>query len=428
MSIKIGYWESWENVVWWDSTVPGNCAAGCAQSDTFLQMIQPYDVINWAFVLASENWYSGYDPTGGCSKYNTCGGASCPYCSDDNTWPAPDGDLSLRIAPKCRGPSIATAITFGDTTPSSTAIAIRECVRLAHSVGKKINLSIGGWSDCIKIVDGSKLITLIADLVGFTFVDGVDIDIEHLSMTTADQPPWITTPNCKATNPNLAPFADFINGLRQQLDILKGNWKTYISTAQAWLETVKSAYPVYYTNNVSFLSSLSVPDLQISFTTRFNSFVCDSQTLGFPQSYITDGEGVMLWPMMKNSVGYVNLMIYDINLAPGMSYMDFYQNTIRETLKMVPKEQIVIGFEPGVQAGAPTQPPITPAEITAITQYAQQMGLKGTMFWAINDPVNHPTFIESSGFMSNSNSKNILLLLLVSLIIIGIIYLVRKQK
>merc|ERR1719247_882606 len=66
-------------------------------------------------------------------------------------------------------------------------IAIADVVRMArmHPSGpKRTKITLGGWSDYARIgsaENGVKLGKLMAKFVAYTFADGIDIDMEHLS-------------------------------------------------------------------------------------------------------------------------------------------------------------------------------------------------------------------------------------------------------
>ena len=77
------------------------------------------------------------------------------------------------------------ASTVEEASPSIVAIA--EVVRLAkmHPDGPKhVQITLGGWSDFARMGDaanGVKAAKLMAKCCAFTFADGIDIDMEHLT-------------------------------------------------------------------------------------------------------------------------------------------------------------------------------------------------------------------------------------------------------
>ena len=77
------------------------------------------------------------------------------------------------------------ASTVEEASPSIVAIA--EVVRLAkmHPDGpKRVQIILCGWSDFARMGDaanGVKAVKLMAKCCAFTFADGIDIDMEHLT-------------------------------------------------------------------------------------------------------------------------------------------------------------------------------------------------------------------------------------------------------
>merc|ERR1712232_1457599 len=65
-----------------------------------------------------------------------------------------------------------------------------EVVRIAHmhpDGPKRTKITLGGWSDFARLStpeNGAKAAKLMAKFVAYTFADGVDIDMEHLSPFT----------------------------------------------------------------------------------------------------------------------------------------------------------------------------------------------------------------------------------------------------
>ena len=126
--LLIGYLENWVDVSSWSDGVNDMCETGCMNFQKVIEYTKPYTTINYAFILISQNWYSGYDPSGGCSQYSVCdGGGGCPNCN--STWPAQDGDKSLYWIPKCRGSQAFSSVIDMDTTiltPTKALLNIRE--------------------------------------------------------------------------------------------------------------------------------------------------------------------------------------------------------------------------------------------------------------------------------------------------------------
>merc|ERR1712139_296345 len=84
--------------------------------------------------------------------------------------------------------AVNDATTVEEASPSIVAIA--EVVRMAHmhpSGPKRTKITLGGWSDFARMStpeNGVKAAKLMAKFTAFTFAQGVDIDMEHLSPFT----------------------------------------------------------------------------------------------------------------------------------------------------------------------------------------------------------------------------------------------------
>merc|ERR1719359_1423560 len=70
---------------------------------------------------------------------------------------------------------------------SPSILAIADVVRMGrmHPSGpKRVKITLGGWSDYARLgtaANGVKAAKLAAKLVAYTFADGIDIDMEHLT-------------------------------------------------------------------------------------------------------------------------------------------------------------------------------------------------------------------------------------------------------
>jgi len=132
------------------------------------------------------------------------------------------------------------------------------------------------------------------------------------------------------------------------------------------------------------------PYFSISYTTRFNAFLNKSDPLNYldpsspkPPPYATDDEGSKLWSGIGNAVDNVNIMAYDAGTPAGALKFNFEQ--ILKNFYMVggvPKEKIVMGFEPGDQAAGGVWEGLD--KDVEVTHYVKDNAYGGVMIWAIN--------------------------------------------
>ena len=398
----IGYLENWEDISSWGGGVNNMCETGCMNFESVIKYTEPFTTINYAFILVSQNWYSGYDPSGGCSNYNVCGGGGgCPNC--DSTWPAQDGDKSLYWIPKCRGsPAFSSVIDMNTTisTPTKALLNIREIGRLCrqHPSGpKEFNLCLGGWSDCITIQKGfeKELAQLVANAVLITFADGIDLDFEHFSIKKSGD----ILREQNERDLQISTFATFIINLREQLDIAQMNWNAAIVDCNKYLDKLKNdpssnITDEYYNSNKFYLNDLcklNNKKLTITYTTRFNAFI-SGLDLGYSTNFVTDNEGTLLYQKISSNnkgvvpIDYINFMNYDGNLPNGKTYVDWFTNIIDKSLenKYLSPKNIVVGIEPGTQAGAPSALDQKDS-IPGIIDLVNSKDIGGMMVWAINN-------------------------------------------
>ena len=210
----------------------------------------------------------------------------------------------------------------------------------------------------------------------------------------------ITYRNCDKINPEIAVLAKFIIALRKELDRVERDRPKMIETFRTWAKKEGR------TEDVEWCDTLKAQNhkLIISYTPRFNAFICSSEEVGFSRHFMTDGEGLALYKALgteRHCIDYVNLMIYDEYLPEGMDYMTFYQNVCEATAKVIGWERLVAGFEFGIQGGASKERPITGEEAIEIVSWLGPKGCKGIMVWSINkadgtdpeDLVTPPEFI-----------------------------------
>merc|ERR1719183_2587846 len=113
--------------------------------------------------------------------------------------------------------AVDSSTSIDEASPSIVAIA--EVVRMArmHPSGpKRVKITLGGWSDYARLnsaENGAKAAKLMAKLVAYTFADGVDIDMEHLT-------PYATMGD------EFGGFISFVTTLRSEFDTVAANWGT----------------------------------------------------------------------------------------------------------------------------------------------------------------------------------------------------------
>merc|ERR1712070_1178347 len=109
---------------------------------------------------------------------------------------------------------------MGIEEASPSIVAIAEVVRMSrmHPSGpKRTKITLGGWSDFARLSteeNGRKAAKLMAKFVAYTFADGVDIDMEHLSPFT----------NNFEGSDEFAALIAFIKQLRESFKDVQANW------------------------------------------------------------------------------------------------------------------------------------------------------------------------------------------------------------
>jgi hypothetical protein len=286
---------------------------------------------------------------------------------------------------------------------SPSIIAIAEVVRMArmHPNGpKRAKITLGGWSDYARLgsaENGVKAAKLMAKFVAFTFADGVDIDMEHLT-------PYNTMGD------EFGGFVAFVTQLRKEFDQVAKDWvKTADARGKAFADQFaklenwkRQSVAAYYNTSQKYLVEVAAngpPHLEISWTTRFNAFVPQDDVWNYlmPDSpkpnttYETDNEGMKLWPQVGHLLDTVNIMAYDAGSAEGPLKLNF--TTILDNfakIGKVPPGKINMGFEPGEQAGAGAW---EGEEIDEAVSHdiKQRHTAGGVAIWAVNpSPQQHP--------------------------------------
>jgi len=261
---------------------------------------------------------------------------------------------------------VSSSTTIDEVSPSIVGIA--EVVRMArmHPSGpKRAKITLGGWSDYARIgsaANGVKLGKLMAKFVAYTFADGVDFDMEHLTPYDKMGDEW-------------AGLIAFVSTLRSEFDgDVSKNW---VATAKArrtaMAAQIKKLAPWqqkevanFYNTSDKYLgegAANGATHLEISWTTRFNAFLPKDDIFNYlmpdsprplpNETFDSDNEGFQMWPQVGKLLDTVNIMAYDAGSAAGPLKINF--TTVISnfaTYGNVPSSKINMGFEPGEQSGA----------------------------------------------------------------------------
>jgi len=367
--------------------MPGNCLMGCFTPQPFLDQIAPYSSINYGFAFLTKL----PDPDQvGCGTASPAG--PCPEWDGENVY----------LAKASMQGSIAVDASTDVDTASPSIVAIAEVVRMArmHPSGpKRAKITLGGWSDYARIGSAEKgmaLAKLMAKFVKYTFADGVDIDMEHL------------TPYARMGD-EFGGFIAFVTQLRKELDQLSSDWAaTAASRSKALGEQFtkleswqKKEVAAYFNTSMKYLAEVAAnepPHLEISWTTRFNAFLPADNVWNYllPDSpkpnvtFETDNEGQKLWPQVGAFLDTVNIMAYDAGSPAGPLKINF--TTVLDNFARygnVPPSKINMGFEPGEQAGAGVWEGQAMDEAVA-RDIKQRQTAGGVAIWAVNpSPAQH---------------------------------------
>jgi len=363
---------------------------GCLKPENFLDKITPFSTINYGFAFLAK--LPNPDQVG-CGTKSPAG-----PCLE---W---DGE-SVYLAKASMQGSIAvnSATTIDEASPSIVAIAdVVRMGRMHPSGPKRVKITLGGWSDYARIgsaENGVKLAKLMGKFVAYTFADGVDIDMEHLTPYSgyADE---------------FGGLIAFITQLREEFGQVSRDWaknanarknalKAQFAKLESWKKTTIA--PWFNTNmkHLDELAAHGAPHLEISWTTRFNAFLPkdnvwnylmpDSPKPNSSFSFETDNEGLKFWPQVAHIVDTVNIMAYDAGSSAGPLKLNF--TTILDNFAKygnVTRSKINMGFEPGEQSGAGNWEGEELDEATATDIKKKHTG-GGVAQWAVNpDPSQHP--------------------------------------
>jgi len=364
---------------------------GCVKNGMFIKEVEPYSTLNYGFALLGKHPNAAQV---GCGNKGDAG--PCP------TW---DGQ-AIYLADASKENSIAVNGATNINAVTSGIVGVAEAVRVAkmHPAGpKRMKITLGGWSDYARIgtaANGVKAANLMAKFVAYTFADGVDIDMEHL------------TPYTRYSDEFGALIA-FITQLRDQFNELEKNWADNAQKRKAALQTqlknCGGSCPkwkrIYYQTNINHLAEVinfPAPHLEISWTTRFNAFLPSldypdrfnyfSHDGGFPTAnftFETDNEGTWFFPQVAHLVDTVNIMGYDAGKFDGKPYkLDFHQ-IIENFAKYgnVSRSKINMGFEPGPQAAGGKWEGME-KDLEAAREIKSKQTAGGVALWAVNPTPN----------------------------------------
>lgn len=363
---------------------------GCLKASPFLDQIAPFSTINYVFAFLTKT--PNPDQVG-CGKDKPAG--PCPVWDGENVY----------LAKAAMQGSIAVDSSTNIDQVSPSIVAIADVVRMArmHPSGpKRVKITLGGWSDYARLgsaENGVKAAKLMGKLVAYTFADGVDIDMEHLTPYSAQ-------------DDEFGALIAFITQLRQEFEDISKDWgKNADARRNALAAQFAKLAPWQQKNIAAFFNTTmkhlvevaanDAPHLEISWTTRFNAFLPSDNVWNYlmpdspkPNSsfnFETDNEGLKFWPQVAHLVVTVNIMAYDAGSPAGPLKLNF--TTILDNFAkygQVPPGKINMGFEPGEQSGAGVWEGEEIDEATA-TDIKQKHTGGGVAQWAVNpDPSQHP--------------------------------------
>jgi hypothetical protein len=211
--------------------------------------------------------------------------------------------------------------------------------------GKKFIWAIGGWSDLTLTIGDDQIPLFTEKVVSLLKLggDGVDLDWEHLSSGSQQH--------------------------QQQQRTIVG-------------KTVKALRKA--------LDANGMPEKTISYTTRWNCFWRSSEASDYDAlPFDSDGECLdTLKYASADDISWVNLMMYDA--APGTAfkgvmYFTFkqYKAVLELGASIIGKSKLVMGFEPGHQAGEGVWEGFD-IDLQVI-DYMKEGQYGGIMFWAMNE-------------------------------------------
>merc|ERR1719316_2435463 len=302
----LGWLENWgPDIKWWDNNMPGNCLMGCFKAEPFLKASTPFSSINYGFAFLTKT----PDPDQvGCGTKAPAG--PCPVWDGENVY--------LGKAAMQGSIAVNSATNVDEVSPSIVGIA--EVVRMArmHPSGpKRAKITLGGWSDYARLgsaENGVKAAKLLGKLVAYTFADGVDIDMEHLT-------PY------SGFGDEFGALIAFITQLRQEFQQISADWaknaharqdalKAQLSKLAPWQQKNIAAFFNTTTKYLDEVAANDAPHLEISWPTRFNAFLPADNVWNYlmpdspkplpNETFDSDREGDKMWPQLGKIIDTVN--------------------------------------------------------------------------------------------------------------------------
>jgi len=415
-----GYFENWYNVEWYNGDIPGKCYTGCLKEEEIKPLLPPYTTINYSFVLTSA--FLDYDQGSceSCLLYNsgteTAGGAldvCCPAFGNEGFRFYNARYKGAGLENGGRGePSIVVDWRDLENDPVLNADAdqttggrgqgvlyITDFCRIVKESGKKCLVALGGWSDWTRVADNDradKIARLAAELVLWTFADGLDIDFEHLYEFDKIWPGEFDA------------FSHMVNRMRFYLDTyVKEKWQSAIDARLEFVRSSGGEYLNKHRNYMQGLKAMPTPEnFVLSFTTRFNGFVDPEDPFNYrkPGTYTpsehfsSDDEARKVWALAGDSLDQINIMAYDASMNGNPIVLDHKQILLNFEKGGVPKHKIVMGFEPigkGKDYPGRTRDNEQAAggiwegyeEDIEVAKFVAENCYGGAMAWAMNDPI-----------------------------------------
>jgi hypothetical protein len=181
------------------------------------------------------------------------------------------------VIPNPNAYTTCSAIAYVGASPG--LIALGEVCRLSRQgaaakglPAKRCLLALGGWTDWTAIgttANAQKLAKLIAKAVLYGFIDGIDLDFEHL------------TPFNDLYGTEYQNFAALITSIRAEFNLITDAvWYDTANKRIQWLQCTALALGTmagsYYATNIQYMRDILAnpkPYFEITWTTRFNAWV-----------------------------------------------------------------------------------------------------------------------------------------------------------
>lgn len=356
---------------------------GCFKAPEYLKAIAPYSSLSYGFSFLTKT--PNPDQVG------------CGTKTPEGPCPVWDGE-NIYLGKAAMQGSIAVSASTTVETASPSIVSVADVVRMArmHPSGpKRVKITLGGWSDYARLGspdNGRKVAKLMAKFVAFTFADGVDIDMEHL------------TPYNRMGD-EFGAFCAMVEQLRTEFEQVSKDWVKTANARRAALAAdlaklapwQKKTVAAWFNTTMRHLVEVAAngpPHLEISWTTRFNAFLPKDNIWNYlmpdspkplaNETFETDNEGLKLYPQVGKLLDTVNIMAYDAGSPAGPLKINF--TTVLDNFAKygnVTPSKTNMGFEPGEQSGAGVWEGEELDESVAAA--VKQHGIAGGIaIWAVN--------------------------------------------